>query len=616
MQFFMPASSPAPHGLAAGESREASKTERDGAFDEIAVRSFENREAASLSGLPVSSPDPVRSKRQSTQLSLLGRGGSQPLSETEFSGISRSEIGNGRQAAPDRLSRVSRYPNRDVVNELGVKPQAAQSGRIEANNRNLATEIARSTQTTSQSGSVPSSRLLDDDPISSVLFNEKRSADSLPPRSPEVHTGTRQERGQRAVRFAGEEETRALEALSGTRMRVSLTEGKTQSERAVVNPESEASGHRSNRALAAQSTDPKQLSSETVGATGQNGQPVASQTQTRIGSSLLGENSAWWLQSESVAAEAATGDQIPTAGNRQPAISGNGVVPGEGGVVDGPLVSSIPSGVLPGNGGPEGGLSVGQLTGLKEEHSTPPSHPESVEEPAPSIGAQTQAVSAQGIAGLGNAPTATEAVSTEGFNTSPAAGAEQDSLAMLSQKSASIRAQAAEYLRMSLRSNRREILVRLDPPELGRMNIRIQQTGNRTIARIAAQLPEVENLLRDGAEMIRNRLNSQGMRVDSIVVEKLSSQAPTGDLIAREGSDSGTQNQSDQSRAGGGENRDGLAHEDRSNQRREMNRTDQIDRRGNAREQAAADTTEDNAVGKSTNERSVRGRLLGVDIRA
>jgi len=187
---------------------------------------------------------------------------------------------------------------------------------------------------------------------------------------------------------------------------------------------------------------------------------------------------------------------------------------------------------------------------------------------------------------------------------------------MLSQKSASIRAQAAEYLRMSLRSNRREILVRLDPPELGRMNIRIQQTGNRTIARIAAQLPEVENLLRDGAEMIRNRLNSQGMRVDSIVVEKLSSQAPTGDLIAREGSDSGTQNQSDQSRAGGGENRDGLAHEDRSNQRREMNRTDQIDRRGNAREQAAADTTEDNAVGKSTNERSVRGRLLGVDIRA
>jgi flagellar hook-length control protein FliK len=84
---------------------------------------------------------------------------------------------------------------------------------------------------------------------------------------------------------------------------------------------------------------------------------------------------------------------------------------------------------------------------------------------------------------------------------------------------AAVSAQTAYWLRASLRASRREAVVTLDPPELGRMRISIRQEGRAVTARITVEMPEVEALLREGADAIRERLGAQGLRLDRLIVE-------------------------------------------------------------------------------------------------
>jgi len=89
----------------------------------------------------------------------------------------------------------------------------------------------------------------------------------------------------------------------------------------------------------------------------------------------------------------------------------------------------------------------------------------------------------------------------------------------LSPRAAHVAAQAAYHLRVASRGGTRETTITLDPPGLGRMRISLKEDGPQLTARLIAELPEVEGLLREGAEMIRERLNRQGLAIDRIVVE-------------------------------------------------------------------------------------------------
>jgi hypothetical protein len=106
---------------------------------------------------------------------------------------------------------------------------------------------------------------------------------------------------------------------------------------------------------------------------------------------------------------------------------------------------------------------------------------------------------------------ATEAVAARTAGTHPTA--------TMPPRVAQVAAQAAYWLRTSLRANRGEAVVTLDPPELGRMRITVRQEGEALTARILAELPEVEGILREGVAAIRDRLEQQGFRLESLAIE-------------------------------------------------------------------------------------------------
>ena len=94
-----------------------------------------------------------------------------------------------------------------------------------------------------------------------------------------------------------------------------------------------------------------------------------------------------------------------------------------------------------------------------------------------------------------------------------------ETMQALNPRAAHVAAQAAYHLRVATRGGSRETTITLDPPGLGRMRISLKENGPQLTARLTAELPEVEGLLREGAEMLRERLNRQGLAIDRIVVE-------------------------------------------------------------------------------------------------
>jgi flagellar hook-length control protein FliK len=169
---------------------------------------------------------------------------------------------------------------------------------------------------------------------------------------------------------------------------------------------------------------------------------------------------------------------------------------------------------------------------------------------------------------------------------------------------AAVSAQAAYWLRTSLKANRREAVVTLDPPDLGRMRISIRQEGRAVTARITVEMPEVEALLREGADAIRKRLNTQGMRLDRLVVET-TSQAEAAKPKAAPEQDAHPQNTDDSTGS-----RDGRY--------RPSHDSGQPASRDRAPEGAARPgrTIRANARPKEPAPGSVPRRRMGVDVRA
>ncbi len=196
----------------------------------------------------------------------------------------------------------------------------------------------------------------------------------------------------------------------------------------------------------------------------------------------------WWLKALARPARAQAG--LQSGGERVVGADARPVDPARAG--------------QPRNESAVGGFSHGLTQGLTEEPAPRPSHPGTVFQPlaAPGDGARVTSAT-MGRPALLDA--AWQAAEGAGGGLRPYAE--------------TVSGQTVYWIRASLRAGRRETAVTLDPPQLGRLRISLVQNGPLVTARIRAELPEVESLLREGSERIRERLSSQGVRVDALVIE-------------------------------------------------------------------------------------------------
>jgi flagellar hook-length control protein FliK len=102
-----------------------------------------------------------------------------------------------------------------------------------------------------------------------------------------------------------------------------------------------------------------------------------------------------------------------------------------------------------------------------------------------------------------------------------------------------LEAQLALKARELLAHGKTEIRIRLDPPSLGRLSIRLEIEDGRAVARIAASSPEAATLLaRDRDELVR-AFQHQGFERVEVHVEA-ESESTARDRSDREGTPTGT----------------------------------------------------------------------------
>ncbi|MCK4412068.1 MAG: flagellar hook-length control protein FliK [Candidatus Eisenbacteria sp.] len=120
------------------------------------------------------------------------------------------------------------------------------------------------------------------------------------------------------------------------------------------------------------------------------------------------------------------------------------------------------------------------------------------------------------------------------------------SSAWLGALQASLRSQAAQGLRLALAEGRREALIDLTPPHLGRLRIRVSLQGNQVQAHVQAERPDVGAWLESDQEWLRQRLAEQGLQLTELRVavtgeettsaeERPGADAPRSDHDSRDG---------------------------------------------------------------------------------
>ncbi len=311
------------------------------------------------------------------------------------------------------------------------------------------------------------------------------------------------------------------------------------------------------------SQTPQQGVNQTVEAT-RGGDPPAQAHGSGIRQSAdgrAGGSGPWWLRAdaqadgatpaESSLRQAPTGaaaDRPPVARSIETAPQGVGSKTLESEVASHPMNSSSqvggervvgadarPAGPAragrPRSGSAEGGPSQRPIQGLTEELAPRPSH-------LRSGGSQRQGAAHDASLRQGAAQDAgfsqdaqpggrpASAAPSSGGGTAGSTGLTQGARmqeaidpSTMHQRSDAVRLQTAYWVRASLQMNQRQSVVTLDPPELGRLRITLERIGERMTARILAERPEVESMLREGREQIRERLSGQGVRVDALLIE-------------------------------------------------------------------------------------------------
>ncbi len=79
--------------------------------------------------------------------------------------------------------------------------------------------------------------------------------------------------------------------------------------------------------------------------------------------------------------------------------------------------------------------------------------------------------------------------------------------------------QTLDKIRVLSRNGSQEIQVRLDPPELGRMQMKLAVDGSSVAARVTVESESVKQVLENGLPQLREALSSQGLRVERFDVQ-------------------------------------------------------------------------------------------------
>jgi flagellar hook-length control protein FliK len=85
---------------------------------------------------------------------------------------------------------------------------------------------------------------------------------------------------------------------------------------------------------------------------------------------------------------------------------------------------------------------------------------------------------------------------------------------------ATVRVQTVRALRAAVLAESQNAVVTLDPPGLGRIRIQVRVVADLVAASVRAERPEVERLLRADRQVIRSRLAEQGLRLETLLVER------------------------------------------------------------------------------------------------
>ena len=72
-------------------------------------------------------------------------------------------------------------------------------------------------------------------------------------------------------------------------------------------------------------------------------------------------------------------------------------------------------------------------------------------------------------------------------------------------------ARTLESLRGEMQAGKREIVLRLDPPELGRLDVRLVQRGDAVVARVTAENPETADFFRRDRAALERFFVEQGV---------------------------------------------------------------------------------------------------------
>ncbi|MFH1144395.1 MAG: flagellar hook-length control protein FliK [Candidatus Eisenbacteria bacterium] len=108
------------------------------------------------------------------------------------------------------------------------------------------------------------------------------------------------------------------------------------------------------------------------------------------------------------------------------------------------------------------------------------------------------------------------ASAASGSSGAPAAG---QPAAWLTPLAATLQIQALRGIRLALGDGEHEAVINLNPPQLGRLRIRVRVSGERVSARVQAQRPDVGALLGADREVLREGLEEQGLRLEALIIE-------------------------------------------------------------------------------------------------
>ncbi|MFA0441744.1 hypothetical protein BCU70_12795 [Vibrio sp. 10N.286.49.C2] len=199
-----------------------------------------------------------------------------------------------------------------------------------------------------------------------------------------------------------------------------------------------------------------------------------------------------------------------------------------------PSVTHAPSSQLPTSGVHEGAAVTGTLAAASMLANKDPSHAAKASSDAALLGAKgiagtnpkglkpTQTLGNEPLNGLTQASAAGAALGTQALRADQAQGTTNvQSPLILTKENASD--QVSERIQMMMAKNLKQIDIRLDPPELGRMQIRMTLNSDSATVHFTVQNQQTREMVDQSMPRLREMLSQQGIQLADTSVQQQSS---------------------------------------------------------------------------------------------